>query len=68
MQDFFELNSMIMGMGIFFGGTQQVIAGIMEWKKGNVFAMAAFTSYGFFWISLVAIMDTPFSIYRSYKT
>mgnify|MGYP006169288203 CR=1 FL=1 len=46
---FFELNSMIMGMGIFFGGTQQVIAGIMEWKKGNGFAMAAFTSYGLFW-------------------
>ena len=56
---FFELNSMIMGMGIFFGGTQQVIAGIMEWKKGNGFGMAAFTSYGFFWLSLVAIWTLP---------
>ncbi|GEC71005.1 hypothetical protein SAMN05443543_104190 [Flavobacterium flevense] len=56
---FFELNSMIMGMGIFFGGTQQVIAGIMEWKKGNGFAMAAFTSYGFFWISLVTLWLLP---------
>ena len=52
---FFELNAMIMGMGIFFGGLQQVIAGIMEWKKGNLFAMSAFTSYGFFWISLVTL-------------
>ena len=43
---FFELNSMIMGMGIFFGGTQQVIAGIMEWKKGNGFAMAALPKAG----------------------
>jgi succinate-acetate transporter protein len=56
---FFEVNSMIMGMGIFFGGIQQVIAGIMEWKKGNGFGMAAFTSYGFFWLSLVAIWILP---------
>jgi succinate-acetate transporter protein len=56
---FFELNAMIMGMGIFFGGLQQVIAGIMEWKKGNLFAMTAFTSYGFFWISLVALWTLP---------
>jgi succinate-acetate transporter protein len=56
---FFELNAMIMGMVIFFGGLQQVIAGIMEWKKGNLFAMTAFTSYGFFWISLVALWTLP---------
>ena len=56
---FFELNAMIMGMGIFFGGIQQVIAGIMEWKKGNIFAMSAFTSYGFFWLSLVALWLLP---------
>ena len=46
-------------MGIFFGGIQQVIAGIMEWKKGNIFAMSAFTSYGFFWLSLVALWTLP---------
>ncbi len=56
---FYEVNSMIMGMGIFFGGIQQVIAGVMEWKKGNGFGMAAFTSYGFFWLSLVAIWILP---------
>src|SRR6478609_7551146 len=56
---FFELNAMIMGMGIFFGGIQQVIAGIMEWKRGNIFGMGAFTSYGFFWLSLVALWILP---------
>lgn len=59
---FFELNSMIMGMGLFFGGLQQVIAGVMEWKKGNMFAMSAFTSYGFFWISLVTLWVLPLSV------
>lgn len=34
---FFELNAMIMGMGIFVGGLAQVIAGIQERKKNNTF-------------------------------
>ncbi len=30
---FFEMNSMILAMGIFYGGLAQIIAGIMESKK-----------------------------------
>jgi succinate-acetate transporter protein len=56
---FYELNSMIMSMGIFVGGIAQVIAGIQEWKKNNTFGATAFTSYGFFWLSLVAIWVMP---------
>ena len=56
---FFELNSMILAMGLCYGGTAQVIAGIMEWKKGNTFATTAFVSYGFFWISLVTLVVLP---------
>jgi hypothetical protein len=56
---FFELNSMILAMGLCYGGLAQVIAGIMEWKKGNTFAMAAFISYGFFWLSLVTLLLLP---------
>ena len=55
----FGLGSMIMAMGIFYGGLAQVIAGIMEWKKGNTFGTVAFTSYGFFWLSLVGIWVLP---------
>ena len=53
---FFPLDTMILAMGIFYGGLAQVIAGIMEWKKGNTFACTAFTSYGMFWLSLVALV------------
>lgn len=53
------LNSMIMAMGIFVGGMAQVIVGIMEWKKNNTFGTAAFTGYGFFWITLVGIWTLP---------
>src|SRR2546423_7698755 len=53
---FYELNTMILAMGICYGGIAQVIAGIMEWKKGNTFATTAFISYGLFWLSLVALI------------
>ncbi|ASU34938.1 acetate uptake transporter [Mucilaginibacter xinganensis] len=56
---FFEINSMILVMGIFYGGLAQVIAGIIEAKKNNTFGLTAFTSYGFFWLSLVGLMVMP---------
>jgi len=56
---FFEINSMILGMGIFYGGLAQVIAGIVEVRKNNTFGLTAFTSYGFFWLSLVALLVMP---------
>ena len=56
---FFPLSDVILSMGIFYGGVAQIIAGIMEFRKGNTFGMTAFTSYGLFWISLVAIFLFP---------
>ncbi|MEH6452949.1 MAG: acetate uptake transporter [Psychromonas sp.] len=56
---FFPLDSMILAMGLFVGGMGQVVAGILEFKKGNTFGLTAFTSYGFFWISLVALLFFP---------
>jgi succinate-acetate transporter protein len=56
---FFPMSSMILAMGLFYGGCAQVIAGIMEWKKNNTFGTLAFTSYGFFWLSLVMIVLLP---------
>ena len=56
---FFGMGSVVFAMGIFFGGIAQVIAGIMEWKKGNTFGMTAFICYGFFWIVLVFMLLMP---------
>jgi succinate-acetate transporter protein len=53
------IGSMILAMGLFYGGIAQIIAGVMEWKKKNTFGTVAFTSYGFFWISLVALIVMP---------
>lgn len=56
---FYPIDSMVLAMGIFFGGIAQVIAGIMEWKKGNSFATTAFISYGMFWLVLVGLILMP---------
>jgi hypothetical protein len=56
---FYEMNSMILAMGIFYGGAAQVIAGILEWKKNNTFGTTAFLSYGFFWLTLVGVVLLP---------
>lgn len=55
----FEMNSMILAMGIFYGGIAQIIAGIMEAKKNNTFGFVAFVSYGSFWLTLVALIIIP---------
>ena len=53
------VDPMILGMGIFYGGLAQVIAGILEYKKGNTFGTVAFTSYGLFWLSYVFLNMVP---------
>lgn len=55
----FGMSSMILAMGIFYGGLAQVFAGWMEWKKGNTFGTTAFSSYGLFWLTLVFLILAP---------
>lgn len=55
----FPLDTMILSMGLAYGGLAQVIVGIMEYKKGNTFGTVAFTSYGLFWWSLVGLLVLP---------
>ena len=46
-------------LAIAFGGTAQMIAGIMEYKVANTFGATAFTAYGAFWwwFALLLIFD-----------
>ncbi|MBS3742586.1 MAG: acetate uptake transporter [Candidatus Cloacimonetes bacterium] len=55
----FELDTMILAMGIFYGGIAQILAGLLEYKKGNTFGVTAFTSYGLFWLSFVFLNILP---------
>jgi succinate-acetate transporter protein len=56
---YYALGGMILAMGIFYGGMAQIFAGWMEWKKGNTFGTVAFSSYGLFWLTLVALILGP---------
>ncbi len=56
---FIPMSMVIIGMGFALGGIAQIIAGIIEYKQGNTFGGTAFTAYGFFWLSLVAILYFP---------
>jgi len=51
--------SMIIAMAIFMGGVAMFTAGLMEWKKGNTYGMAAYSSYGLFWFSFAALTLLP---------
>lgn len=55
----YPVGSMIVSMSIFLGGFAQVFAGIMCWKKGDVFAGTAFSAFGLFWFSLAGLIVMP---------
>src|ERR1700751_2115499 len=56
---FYELNSMILAMGLCYGGAAQIVAGLMGGKEGNTFGTTGFFSSGFFWWSLVLLVLLP---------
>lgn len=56
---FYPLDTMILAMGLAYGGLAQILAGIMEYRKGNTFGTTAFCSYGLFWWSLVGLLVMP---------
>lgn len=55
----YPTDSMLLAMGIFYGGFAQIIAGVMEWKKNNTFAATVFSSYGLFWLSFIGLTVFP---------
>jgi hypothetical protein len=55
----YPLDSMILAMGLAYGGLAQIIAGAMAFRKGNTFGTVAFSSYGLFWWSLVGLILLP---------
>jgi len=55
----YPLGTMILAMGMFYGGIAQILAAIMEWKKNNTFGTTAFGSFGLFWFTLVGLLVMP---------
>jgi len=59
---FYPLSAMLLAMGIFCGGISQIFAGIIEFKRGNAFGAVAFTSFGFFWLTLMFTLIKPWGV------
>eukprot|EP01086_Lenisia_limosa_P006341 TRINITY_DN250_c0_g1_i2.p1 TRINITY_DN250_c0_g1~~TRINITY_DN250_c0_g1_i2.p1 ORF type:complete len:227 (-),score=71.65 TRINITY_DN250_c0_g1_i2:143-823(-) len=56
---FFNIGPMLLGMGIFYGGLMQIVAGLMAFMRNDTFGATAFLSYGAFWESWVAMVILP---------
>jgi succinate-acetate transporter protein len=50
-----EAKPAFLGLAFFYGGLAQLLAGMQEFKKNNVFGATAFSSYGAFWLSLATL-------------
>jgi succinate-acetate transporter protein len=44
----------VLALALFYGGLVQLIAGILEFRRGNTFGTTAFCTYGAFWLAYAA--------------
>jgi len=49
-----EAEPIVFGVALAYGGIAQILAGMWEFRKSNVFGATVFTSYGAFWLSFWA--------------
>jgi len=56
----------VVGMALFCGGLVQLLAGMWEFPRGNVFGGTAFSSYGAFWLSYATIFIPGTGIIAAY--
>jgi len=54
----FDPNTAVLAMGFLCGGVAQLIAGIIDFKKNNMFGATVFTMFALFWMMLVVIKLT----------
>jgi len=59
--------NVVVGMAIFTGGLVQLLAGMWEFPRGNVFGATAFSSYGAFWMSYATILIPSSGIIAAYE-
>ncbi|PNY24947.1 Uncharacterized protein TCAP_05113 [Tolypocladium capitatum] len=57
----------VFGLAVFFGGTAQFIAGIMEFRVGNTFGTTVHCSYGAFWLAFAMFLVPDLAIKGAYR-
>jgi len=51
-----DTEPVVLGVALAYGGVAQLLAGMWEFKKGNVFGATVFSAYGAFWLSFWAYL------------
>jgi succinate-acetate transporter protein len=51
-----DAEPVMLGVALAFGGVAQLLAGMWEFRKGNVFGATVFSAYGAFWLSFWAYL------------
>jgi uncharacterized protein len=51
------VQSIVLGLALFYGGLAQLLAGMWEFTKGNTFGAVAFSSFGAFWLSFWYLLN-----------
>jgi succinate-acetate transporter protein len=52
-----SVQTIVLGLALFYGGLAQLLAGMWEFVKGNTFGALAFSSYGAFWLSFWYLLN-----------
>jgi len=52
-----SVETLVLGLALFYGGIAQLLAGMWEFTKGNTFGAVAFSSYGAFWLSFWYLLN-----------
>jgi succinate-acetate transporter protein len=52
-----SVQTIVLGLALFYGGLGQLLAGMWEFVKGNTFGALAFSSYGAFWMSFWYLLN-----------
>jgi len=52
-----SVQTVVLGLALFYGGLAQLLAGMWEFVKGNTFGAVAFSSFGAFWMSFWYLLN-----------
>ena len=52
-----KLQGVVLPLALFYGGIAQILAGMWEFKRNNLFGVVAFTSYGAFWLAFWYLIE-----------
>ena len=52
-----SVETVVLGLALFYGGLAQLLAGMWEFVNRNTFGAVAFSSYGAFWLSFWYLLN-----------